>query len=207
MEVVNKLAACHKEFFPRQFKTALRREPRRQQGRARGAAAGPEMFIGNVAVKRRAPHDLGPAHDIDNEQSLSLMPRRNLARVRLELRIDLCGGQDIEGLQLRAEFQRVLYRLIQLADAELNDGPLGFLSALKTHRPTVAVPGDDINPVLRLAGSAIALKRGIGPVNRVNVGAQFLELLPGFRGRIVGVDMNDYDGGEGPAFFRRGATN
>jgi hypothetical protein len=27
------------------------------------------------------------------------------------------------------------------------------------HRPTVAVPGDDINPVLRLAGTTVALKR------------------------------------------------
>src|SRR5215471_4990102 len=48
---------------------------------------------------------------------------------------------------------------------------LGFRSALKADRPTLAVPGDDINPVQRPAGTTIALKRGIGPVSRVNVGS------------------------------------
>jgi len=53
---------------------------------------------------------------------------------------------------------------------------------------------------VNLARAAIALKRGIRPVGRASVGAQFLELLPGFRGRVVGIDMKGH-GGEGTASY------
>ena len=48
---------------------------------------------------RRAPDDLGPSHGIDIEQSLPLMPRRELPCMLLQLRVIRRGGQDVERLE------------------------------------------------------------------------------------------------------------
>src|ERR1035437_1896761 len=89
-----------------------------------------------------------------------------------------CCCEDVEGLKFGAKFSRFHHFLIDFLRSEAFDRPPRFLFALKPYRPPGAVPGDNIDTVLPLAGAPMAYERGISPFGRKRVGTELFELLP-----------------------------
>jgi hypothetical protein len=63
---------------------------------------------------------------------------------------------------------------------------------LESNRVFGSVPSDDIYAVLSLTCATVADKRWILPSCLKDVGAQFLELLPGLWRGVFGVDMETH---------------
>ena len=73
------------------------------------------MLGGHVLVPRRPPHQLAPADDGNNEQSLLLVALSDQTRVLLQQLIVGGGRHQVEGLERRLELLGLRDLLVEVA--------------------------------------------------------------------------------------------